>query len=1486
MSDGRDGRGSFQRPDVAGAGAVATCPSCGRANRADARFCDRCSAELALICQRCGAPAPADANYCARCGKALRGGAPDRLEAGELPDHFGSGRYRVERLLGEGARKRVYLAHDLRLDRDVAIAQMKTEGLDEAGLARFRREARAMGRLGSHPHIVTVHDIVEDDGTTYIVTEYMEAGSLDDLLQGSSLNRLPVPDALRIFSEITSALEHAHRLGVIHRDVKPGNVWLKENHTASLGDFGLAHALGEERLSIEGLMVGTVAYMSPEQALGKAPDARSDLYSLGAMLYEMLSGRPPFLGPDPVAVVSQHINTTPIAPSWHNDAIPRPVEKLIHDLLQKDPAKRPNSATVVRQLLAAIATAAAAPEPAEIVTPPSAIEQMAGGVFVGRVPELDQLKGALTDVSSGQGQFVLIEGEPGIGKTRLVEELATYARLRGAQVMTARCHQDEGTPPYWPWVKMIRSYVYERDADTLASEMGSGAADIAQIVTDVRERLPGLPRADEGQPDLARFRLFDSVTTFLVKASHRQPLVLFIDDLQWGDESSLLLLQFMAREIDRSRLMVLVTYREEERRTAEPLDRAIAEIGRERGTLRIRLQGLSRSDIDRFIEASLGRRAPDQLVSHVHEQTDGNAFFVTELVRLVTTEAQGVEPADLANLKVSVPPSARDVIGRRLDQLSEDAHNLLRTAAIIGKEFDLAILQSVVEVPRSIVLDLLRECVAERILNELDSPGRYAFSHVLITDVLSQEFRPGTRLRLHGEIGEALEALAGSRIGEYLAELAHHFSSTNKMEHLLKALDYSQRAGDNAYSRLAFEEAARLYQQGVEIIRRARFRDEDTRCELLLRLGQAESKAGRTDDARRHMEEAAGIARGRRDAERLGRAALGVAPGFVMFGTGVADESLIALIEEALDLLPEEDSPLRARLLARLAVELYYRDEPERRYEVSGQAIEMAQRLEDPATIAYALNSRHHALWTPQGLGDRLWAATAIAEITEETGDKKMAILGHNWLIIDLLELGDIKGVESSMEIYEKLTQELREPSYMWLNPLYAAMLALLQGRFDEAEGLMGIALTMGQRARHQNALLAYGIQLTQLRTEQGRLAEIAEAIEGFVEQYTALPVWRAELAYMHLQLGQRSRAEEVFAQLAGDGFALPKDLAWLVAMSLLAMVCEELQDFVRARQLYDQLVPYANRSAVAGPGVLSLGSVSRYLGLLATTMGAWDDAHRHFDFAIAANQKMGARPWVAHAHHDYAKALMMEAADGNRERALALTRKALDLAHECGMQTLVEKVLSLKLEIQGYVSGGSRTSIDVVAAAVRRDAPKLRPSDDDSVTTLMFSDIEGSSTLTEQLGDRMWLEVLHEHDQLLRKKVAAHGGYVVRSQGDGFFVTFEDPVRAILSAIGIQRSFEHLNRNRPEFDLRLRIGLHTGSALPQGGDLYGINVNLAARIADEAKGGEIIVSAQTSELAQGRGIPFDAPRDVVLRGLSGSHSVMTIDWRRHPPDA
>ena len=706
-----------------------------------------------------------------------------------------AGRYRVEGFLGRGGRKRVYRARDTEAEnREVAVAVFETEGIEETVLARARREAQAMGKLGEHPHVVRVLDSGEEDRVPYIVSEYVGGGDVAGVLEDSEGRRLDIDRALAIAIDVSRALEHAHSRGIVHRDLKPANIWLGDDGAARLGDFGLATSDRRSRAAVEGMLVGTVAYLPPEQALGRSSDARSDLYSLGAMLYELLTGEPPFAGQDAVAIIGQHLNSEPVAPSRHRPEIAPVLDRVVLELLAKTPDDRPASASEARRRLERAAAAPDEPEPDDEAAE-NPLEALAGGIFVGRERELDEMGSLLEDALRGQGRLLLLTGDPGIGKTRTAEQLATYARVRGAHVHWGRCHESEGAPPYWPWSEAIRSYVRDADPVGLRWQLGSRAADVAQVVPELAERLGDLGEPPAMEPEQARFRLFDSIAGFLGGASQSRPLVLVLDDLHWADEPSLLLLSFVARRLADTGLLIVGTYRDIELGRHHPLAETLADLGAVEGARRIALHGLGPEGIASFIELTAGvDRPPPDLAEAIRDQTGGNPFFIGEVVRLMAAEGRLGE--DQARREVAIPQGVREVVGRRLDRLPEQANEVLRLAAVCGREFDLEIIERVSRHPPEDVSGALAAAADARLIAESrERPGRYSFAHALVGETLHAEVPAARRAVIHREIGEAIEALHPDEVDERLGHIAHHYLEAGRAVDTERAVDYAVPRG-------------------------------------------------------------------------------------------------------------------------------------------------------------------------------------------------------------------------------------------------------------------------------------------------------------------------------------------------------------------------------------------------------------------------------------------------------------------------------------------------------------------------------------------------------------------------------------------------------------------------------------------------------------------------------------------------------------------
>ncbi len=1186
-----------------------------------------------------------------------------------VPTSYAGGRYVVRRQLGEGGQKRVYVASDTRLERDVVIAVLKVTDFNDQTLARFEREARTLARLGDHPNIVSVFDIGEEQGHPYIVAQFVDGGSLDALRKSVPGRRLPVGEVLRIGQQVCQALQYAHTEGVVHRDLKPGNVWLTRDGTVKLGDFGLAVGLDFSRLSLEGVLLGTVSYMAPEQALGQFADARSDIYSFGVTLYELVAGRLPFVGDTLAAIVSQHLHAPPVAPSWHVPGLPPRLDSLILRMLAKTPEDRPASAEEVGRVLTSI-LASEGDLVAEDNRSAWPLDRLAAGVFVGRSSELQRLRAGFDDALAGRAQILLLTGEPGTGKTATAEQLLTYAHVRGADVLRAQCHEGEGAPAYWPWVQLLRAYVARRTPDQLVSVMGTGAAAIAQLDADIQQHLPALPEIPTLEPEPARFRLFDSVTTFFKSASGARPIVILLDDIHWADTPSLLLLQFLAKELRGARVLVIATYRNLALDRKHPLIQTLGALAGQGLERRIELAGLSEADVARFIEMTIGAQAPQRLVGVVYRETEGNPFFVKEVVRLLVATGQLDRVEQSSSWTITLPEGVREVVIRRLAQLSDSCHQVLETASVMGREFESSVLELCGELDRGRVAEALAEATAARLVTtSADITGHYRFSHALIRETLYEGLPALRRAAMHLQIGRALEAIYGEASDAHLAALAHHFLQAASLGQVDKAVTYAVQAGSRADRLLAYEEAVSQYESALRALDLNARADHPRRGELLLTLGDAQTKAGLSDAARETFGQAAAWARRHGSVEQLARAALGIGAGTAArtrLGSAV-DDFQIGLLREALARSSEVASPIRARLLAQLSLALYH--SPTERTALSGQAVAHAQLDGDSAAELAALYSRCIALEGFNDAEERLALATQIVRVAERAGDTDMALRGHYRCLRERLELADLPGVEEELAIYTDLANELQQPRYLWYVPLCRASLASFRGRLAESETLISEALAIGQRAQDSNATLFCIVLRNAVLWLQGRFEESEVLLNGLVRKYPLILSWRAQLARLYCFMGRIEHARREFTRLAQNDFNdMPIDGAYVSILSQLCTVSWFLSDRPRAENLYRRLEPYGDRNIVAGNTAISGGAVSFGLGMAAAAGGWWDEAEARFRHAVDLNTRMQAWPWLVLTKCGYAWMVVSRGQSGDRERAEELLDQVQTSSSELDM--------------------------------------------------------------------------------------------------------------------------------------------------------------------------------------------------------------------------
>jgi DNA-binding CsgD family transcriptional regulator len=910
--------------------------------------------------------------------------------------------------------------------------------------------------------------------------------------------------------------------------------------------------------------------------------------------------------------------------------------------------------------------------------------------FVGRAGELAALTADLDAAVGGRGGVVLVAGEPGIGKTRLAEELAARASVRGAVVLWGRCWEGAGAPAFWPWVQVIRGYVQAQAEDpaSLRHDLGAGAADIAQLVPAVHDRIPDLPAPSPLEPEAARFRLFDSLAGFLRTAAARRPLLLVLDDLHWADVASLALLRFMSRElagVEGSSPLVVGSYRHTEVDQGHPLLAAVADLtrGQHRWLL---LGGLGQREVAGFMALVAGAEPSAELAAEVYRQTDGNPFFVTEVVRLLASQGR-LDPAARAStvLGNGLPEGVRAVVAERLSRLSGDCRRMLEVASVVGRDFELRVLQPASGLDAGQLLVLLEEAEAARLVGAV--PGelsRWRFAHALVREVLYDGLLAARRVRLHGLVADALEALYAAEPGPHLAELAHHLveAAPGSEKTAARAVQMATLAGRRSLEVLAWEDAAGLFERALAALDLAeRPGSAQQRCELLLAVGEARMAASDVPAARTAYQQAGELARRIGSPEVLAQAGLGLG---LEITSGIVDPVQVGLLEEALAALDEADSPLRARVLAGLARALVSSPQVERRLVLSEGAVRMARRLGDPATLAAALFGRHLAIWGSEQAevtGERLSLATEAVGLAEQIGDRAMALRGRGLRRIDLLELGDLAGYDADLAAAERAAAELGQLRYRWQLPLAHATRALLDGRFAQAEELTERGLAAGRRAGDQAVGNYHTGVIATLRFMQGRLGELAELARDAAARYPAMVVFRAALAGMLAEAGRADEARAEVEQLAaGDMAAVPRDPAWSYSLASLALACYHLGDARIAGQLHPLLEPYADRNIVTGRvGAICLGPAAYFLGLLDLTLDLPEPALHRFAQAAAFAGRMQARPMVAMSREGQARALLALGRPGDRQQATALLDEVTATARALGIRGLGKRAATLR---------------------------------------------------------------------------------------------------------------------------------------------------------------------------------------------------------------
>jgi DNA-binding CsgD family transcriptional regulator len=889
--------------------------------------------------------------------------------------------------------------------------------------------------------------------------------------------------------------------------------------------------------------------------------------------------------------------------------------------------------------------------------------------FVGRSPELATLRQLVPWADDAGRRIVLLGGEAGAGKSRLVREFAAQTAAEGALVLYGGSDADVRTP-YGPFVEALEQLVRALDPDELRAAIGGTGGELARLLPELRTKLDDLPEPTPADPDTERHRLHSAVAGVL--AGLDRPVLLILEDCHWADAPTLLLLRHLARAAGDARLLVLATFRDTDADVPAPLAEALADLRRSDAAVRLRIGGLSGDEVAEFVQRAAGAGSP-RLAQAFSELTEGNAFLVCELwravveTRMVTVTGGAIRlAAPLTEL--GTPESVREVVSRRLTRLNPATAELLELAAVAGPEFEVELLRAAAAPAGPEFLAALDEAVSFGILEELPSRRLvYRFTHELVRRALYDRLSGLQRAELHLRVGSALEGTA-EESGRVLADLAHHFAHAAPYGGTLRGIDYNLRAARAAAAALAFDEAAARFETALEL----GIDHPVERTEALLALGTASQRAGTSTAALDAFLDAAQLARELDSAELLARAAIGYED--VCWRPGIVDAGAVELLEEAAETLARGDSALRVEVLGGLARALDFQGEHVRAAGVRAEAIAMARRLDDAKALATALTGSYwsHASSSWETI---LAMLSEARDLGAQLGDTEILAEAIAWRVTALAGLTELDDAERENAVLLELAQHAGQPFVMHVAEQYGSALALARGRLSEAEERALRCQEWGELLTGRDASGTHGIQMFGVKREQGRLAELAPVIRMLASGAGREDPWQPGLACLLAELDMRREAQQELQRIAVDGLEPYRSALWLASLTYLADACAVAGDETVAALVYRELEPLAGANVMIGHLVACYGAADRYLGMLAATLGDGERARNHFEHALELNRRMGARTWVAHTAYQYGRLLRSY---GDREHADVLLAEAAALAELIGMPALKERVRAL----------------------------------------------------------------------------------------------------------------------------------------------------------------------------------------------------------------
>jgi len=894
--------------------------------------------------------------------------------------------------------------------------------------------------------------------------------------------------------------------------------------------------------------------------------------------------------------------------------------------------------------------------------------------FAGRVLAVEVLDAGWKRACVERRQFILVSGEPGIGKTRIVTELARRVSGEGAAVLLGRCFEDIRAP-YGPFLEALSHLIAHAPGALLAEHVAVAGGELARLVPDLRRRVPDVPAPLVGDPEVERLRLFEAVDDLLARTGEAAPVLVILDDLQWADVASVALLSWLATAARHSRMAIVATYRDTDVNRTHPLGRALADLRRAAGVERVSLGGLDTAEVSLLLEKAGGEPLTAEtrpLVTLLEAETEGNPFFVGEVLRHFVESGvihhDGVRwVTDRQIVESSVPEGVRDVVGRRLSALGEETNDLLRAASVLGAEFDLAVLSRVMGRPADALVDLLVEPCQRRLVLETGDIDRYRFAHALIRQTLSEELPAGRRARLHRAAADAVEALDFAAH----AEIAGHLAAAGPLGDPIRAVTHAAGAAAMAADQGAWGDAALWYEQALDLDDLVPAADPLRRSRLLLALGQANNAMGQEPGALVPLAAAAELAREAGDPELFAAAACGYG-GTMGVWVDPSDKQGPALLDEALAILPDGPSPSRVAVLAQRSAWEVLAVEPTQGLEFASRAVAAARVVGDDQSLFLGLRSRAYiGIWYRHD-PDLAAVVDELVEVADRLGNVSDRANARGYLASLQLQRGDFPAMALTAAEEHRFSAEVGSWNNAFMAGCFLNLLRIGNGRFEEALDNLNAARRNGWTAAEALIDVSQRIWIAEIREdhdEYDRILGDGEAEHpGFLSLF---PLWTIRAR----PWTQASNAPTLLRRWESTVRPLvPASLA----PGIDAVACRAVADApepLLARRCYERMAPWANAWPVLVAATL-FGVGDHLLGMAARAAGRLDESLEHLERGLAHHERSNLSLFVAESHLEIGRTLLERGSDGDRRMAIPHLDEATHIASERGFRR-VERLAS-----------------------------------------------------------------------------------------------------------------------------------------------------------------------------------------------------------------